>query len=248
MKLLEKVAAKFRRHVLGRRPPLSPWAALGREYDQQTIEVFRRVLHRDSNCLDIGAHRGCLLKHLLRFAPSGQQHAFEPIPQYAALLRKKYPRAVVHEVALADAPGRASFCYVENAPAWSGLRPRVYEVEDPRIQPLEVEVARADDLLPPDLRVSLVKLDIEGGEYHALLGTSRTLERDRPYIVFEAGQTSTGQYGVTPDDLYSLIVDRFHLKLSTMYRWLQSRSPYTREEFQANWRQGPDFYFLAYPD
>lgn len=35
------------------------------------------------------------------------------------------------------------------------------------------------------LRVGLIQLDIEGAEYAALLGARRTLEQDRPHVVFE---------------------------------------------------------------
>lgn len=247
MGLMTKLAASFRKRVLGQRPPLSPNALKGREYDGQTMELFARVLRRNSCCLDIGAHRGTILKHMLRRSPRGTHHAFEPIPHLAELLRTKYSRAVIHQVAVGDHAGRSSFCYVENAPAWSGLQRRLYEVREPNIQPIEVEVARVDDLVPADLPVRLVKLDIEGGEYHALQGASATIRRCRPYVVFEAGETSTGQYGVSPDEVFDLLTQEFGLVLTTMRRWLNGARPYDASEYRDNWQARGDFYFLAHP-
>ncbi|MFO0819082.1 MAG: FkbM family methyltransferase [Pirellulales bacterium] len=247
MGLMTKLAASFRKRVLGQRPPLSPNAIKGREYDGQTMELFARVLRRNSCCLDIGAHRGSILKHMLRRSPQGTHHAFEPLPHYAELLRAKYPRAVIHEVATSNRTGTSSFCFVENAPAWSGLQQRLYEVREPKIQPIEVKVARIDDLVPTDLLVRLVKLDIEGGEYHALLGAAATIRRSQPYIVFEAGETSTGQYGVSPDEVFELITHEFGLVLTTMRRWLDDAPPFTASEYRDNWQARGDFYFLAHP-
>jgi hypothetical protein len=49
---------------------------------------------------------------------------------------------------------------------------------------------------------------------------------------------------VTPDDIYTLFAD-LDYELSTMRRWLDRREPYTREEFEENWVNGPDYYFIA---
>jgi FkbM family methyltransferase len=44
---------------------------------------------------------------------------------------------------------------------------------------------RLDDIVPRNRNVNLIKIDIEGGEYHALTGASRLLAEDRPVIVSE---------------------------------------------------------------
>ena len=137
--------------------------------------------------------------------------------------------------------------YVENAPAYSGLRERIYDRPDPVLKPITVNVVPLDDVIPQDQDVAFIKLDIEGGEFHALLGTACTIRRCRPVIVFEAGLKSTGQYGVGPEEVYRLITEQFGYRLSTMQRWLASQSPYSRTEFYQNWHNGPDFYFIAYP-
>ena len=88
---------------------------------------------------------------------------------------------------------------------------------------------------------------IEGGEYHALLGGAETIRRSRPVIVLEAGSRSTGQYGVSADDLYRLLTHDFGYRLTTLQRHAEGISPFTAAEFSNNWDHGPDYFFLAYP-
>ncbi|MGE0463063.1 MAG: FkbM family methyltransferase [Vicinamibacterales bacterium] len=215
-------------------------------YDLQTTEVMRRVLGEASACLDIGAHEGSVLREMVTIAPRGAHHAFEPLPHLAARLRTEFPAVTIHEAAVSDAPGRARYVFVENAPAYSGLREREYDRPDPRKTLLDVSVVRIDDVVPPDTPVDFIKLDIEGGEFHALRGAARTIERRHPVIVFEASARSTGKYGVTPEDMFTLLEGEFGYRLSTMQRWLLGAPPMSVEEFARNWYGGPEYYFIAY--
>lgn len=216
-------------------------------YDRETVEVMSRVLRPDSSCVDVGAHEGSVLQHMVKIAPFGTHHAFEALPHLAKELVAKFPRVQVHQVAVSDRSGQSEFQYVENAPAYSGLRHRIYDIPDPKVNTIRVETTTLDEALHSDHPIKFIKLDIEGGEYHALKGAVNTVRRWRPLIVFEAGWKSTGQYGVTPDDLFMLIEGEFGYVLSTMRRWLNNNPAYSQEEFRRNWNHGPDFYFCATP-
>ena len=214
-------------------------------YDGQTVEVMRRVLRRDSSCIDVGAHRGDILRHMVDLAPEGTHHAFEALPDLAAEIRKRFQRVWVHQVAVADQIGQSQFQHVENDSAYSGLRRRVYDRPDPRITTIMVATTTLDGTIPHDQPIAFIKLDIEGGEFHALQGAAKTIKWWQPVIVFEAGNKSTGQYGVTPGELYRLITATLGYDLSTMRRWLDGGPAYTLEEFTLNWHAGPDYYFIG---
>jgi FkbM family methyltransferase len=216
-------------------------------YDQQAVAVMRRVLQRDSNYIDVGTHYGDVLSHMIEIAPDGVHDAFEPLPECAKHLREHFPAARVHEIAISDRSEHSEFHVVENDPAYSGLRQRVYDRPDPQIRTIQVPVASLDDMIPENRQVAFIKLDAEGGEFLALKGALNLVRRWRPTIVFAAGLKSSGQYEVTADDLYTLIVDTLKYELSTMGRWLEGRRPYTPEEFRYNWHHGPDWVFLAAP-
>lgn len=213
-------------------------------YDRETVDVMRRHLAADSSCIDIGAHDGEILRYMTQLAPRGRHIAFEPIPHLAATLRERFPGVAVHEAACSERAGSAEFVLVENALAYSGLRRRIYDRPDAKLRNIRVQVVRVDDVVAHP--VSLIKIDVEGGEYHALLGAERTIRTHRPLIVFEAGAKSTGQYGVTPEEFMSFF-DRLGYRLSTMQRWLASRPALTREEFVDDWNGGRDYYFIAHP-
>jgi FkbM family methyltransferase len=213
-------------------------------YDRETLEVMRRVLAADSSCIDIGAHDGEILRHITKLAPQGRHIAFEPIPHLAAMLRARFPEVAVHEAACTNSPGSAEFVLVENAPAYSGLRQRIYDRPDVALRNIRVQAVRVDDLVRQ--AVSLIKVDVEGGEYHALLGAERTITIHRPVIIFEASARSTGQYGVAPHD-FTKFFGRLGYRLFTMERWLASKPAFTDEEFIHNWNGGPHYYFIAQP-
>jgi FkbM family methyltransferase len=216
----------------------------GLRYDRQTLEVMRRHLREESSCIDIGANEGEILRNMTKLSPRGRHVAFEPIPHLAAKLQANFPGVAVYEAACADRSGVADFVVVENAPAYSGLRRRIYDRPDAKLSTIQVRVVRVDDLVTHP--IALIKIDVEGGEYHALLGAERTIRTSRPVVVFEAGANGTGQYGVEPEDFTSFF-DRLGYHVSTMDRWLASRPPLTKEEFVDNWYGGGDFYFIASP-
>jgi FkbM family methyltransferase len=216
-------------------------------YDQQTVDVMKRVMTDESTGIDVGAHCGSVLAEMLAIAPRGEHFAFEPLPHMARALRERFPGVSVHECALSDTHGMSTFEYVTNDPGYSGLRRREYDRADPAIAQITVATERLDDVIPDRVRVDFIKVDVEGGEYHALAGGIDMLLRCRPTIVFEAAARSTGLYGVTPDDFHRFFTDRCGMSVSTMERWLEGRMPYALDEFGANWWAGAEFYFIAYP-
>lgn len=218
-------------------------------YDSQTLAVMKRLLNTNSNCIDIGAHQGSILQEIIAIAPEGQHFAFEPIPHLAQALQTNFPDVHIQPYALSNHGGTSAFQYVVNDPAYSGLLQRTYDRPDPQIEEIQVEIVRLDDIIPPNCQIDFIKLDIEGGEFHALQGAIKTIRRCRPVIIFEAGLKSSHAYGVKPEELYSLIVEKIGYKVSTMANWLQGKLPYQIDGFTENWYQeNGDYYFIAYPE
>ena len=108
-------------------------------------------------------------------------------------------------------------------------------------------MVRLDEIIPANEAIAFIKIDIEGGEFDAIKSGIETIRRCKPVIVFEGGSYSAGQYGVKPNDLYLLVTETLGYELSTMERWLKQGTPYTQEEFEKNWSDGPEYYFIAAP-
>jgi hypothetical protein len=60
-------------------------------------------------------------------------------------------------------------------------------------------------------KVSVIKIDIEGGETSALKGATSIIEACRPYIVFEWNPINLLAYGITADKIFSLVPDGYQL-------------------------------------
>lgn len=224
---------------------LSPAEQKNLQYDREALEVMRRCLARDGQGIDGGAHTGDFLRQMLRVAPRGRHYAFEPLPHLAEQLEDAFPNVRVRPVALGQESGVATFTHVVNDPGYSGLRTRTYDRPDPELEQIEVRVARLDDELAADDAPAFIKLDLEGGEYHALIGATETIRKHRPVIVFEAGEPSSRHYGVSPEMIHTLFRERFGYGLTTMARWLAGEPPLEEAAFLDIYPE--EFYFLGDP-
>ena len=165
-----------------------------RRDNRHAIIAMAIRLAPDANCIDVGAHRGAFLAHMTRLAPQGRHVACEPLPHLAADLRSNFPAATVHEVALANEDGEATFHFLPTMQGFSGLHdvaPGEHEVQE-----LQVRLARLDDLLDPELPISLIKIDVEGAELGRPDGAERTLRRWKPTVLLEHG-TAAASFGTT---------------------------------------------------
>jgi FkbM family methyltransferase len=203
-----------------------------------------RVLAPDSNCLDIGAYTGTILRIILRHAERGHHVAFEPLPHLAGQLRRDFPQVDVHELALSDTTGDTTFEYVVTNPGYSGLRRRTYERPDEEIRTITVRADRLDNVIPADQPIALVKVDVEGAELQVFRGAQRTLARCRPFVIFEHGKGAADHYGTTPADVYDLLAGECGLRISLMAGWLAGARPFTRSAFIHQCKR--DFYFVAH--
>lgn len=217
-------------------------------YDALSLRVMQRVISRSDNCIDIGAHRGEVLDDMLRLAPEGRHHAFEPIPEMFEDLVAKYgrnDRVVLHRLALADASGQTTFQHVTSNPAYSGLKRRTYKQSE-HITEIKVEQQRLDALLPPDFPVAFVKIDVEGAEYQVLKGATETLKRHKPVVVFEHGLGASDHYGTTPEMVYDLLVSECGFTVSLLDRFVVDAPPLSRDAFREEFYASRNYYFVAY--
>jgi len=218
-----------------------------RRYDLQTAAVIRRVMDSESVGIDVGAHKGDILQHLVAAAPGKQHLAIEPLPELAASLRSKFPSVHVHEVALTDSPTtKISFHHVSSNPAYSGILERRYDRPNESIEMIEVSTARLDDLVPADVAPTFIKIDVEGAEQGVLESGSETIARCRPTIVFEHGLGASDRYGTTPEVIWNYF-DHHKLSVGLIATWLEDGPPLGLDQFTEQFHSGVNYYFIAYP-
>ena len=219
-------------------------------YDMQTVQIMERLLSEDSNCVDVGCHAGVMLDDILRFSPKGFHYGFEPLPDLSENLLKKFQafkNVEIRKSALSDSSGAVTFQHVVSNPGFSGLLQRKYDRPNEEIHEISVITEKLDDVIPESMKISFIKIDVEGAELQVLRGAVETIKRCHPAIVFEHGLGAADCYGTTPEDIYGLLVDTCGLRCFIMEKWLQSNGTdsLNRLQFGDEFRSGRNYYFLA---
>lgn len=149
------------------------------------LAALRDWLPRKGTAVDGGANYGIFAYALSKVAC--RVVAFEPNPDCARFARRMLRgRAEVHELALSDRSGRATFYlpYSDEGVAlhYAGNLKRSHsQFKDMRTY--EVEVRTLDSFSLQD--VTFIKADVEGSEREVLDGARQTIARDRPILLLE---------------------------------------------------------------
>lgn len=215
------------------------------EYDRLTLHIFKKHLKSDSNCIDVGCHKGEILEVILKLAPHGKHFAFEPIPQMFQGLNSKFSEKVtLYNVALSDEEGKTTFNYVKNAPAYSGLKQRKYAVDNPDIQKINVKLNKLDKLIPSDTKIDMIKIDVEGAEFGVLKGAFETIKRDQPLVLFEFGLGASEFYGTHPKDIFDFF-ESCEMKIFKLKDFMNDENPLSLEELTTTYNKNKEYYFVA---
>ena len=220
------------------------------KYDAYTLKIIQRSLKQDSNCIDIGCHKGEILDLMIKGAPQGRKIGFEPIPELFHFLTEKYsgdPLVTVYPTALYDQTGTSTFQHVLNAPAYSGIKKRKYDGKQVDIDQITVETGKLDFFIPNDLRIDFLKIDVEGAEFRVMKGGVATLRRCKPVIIFEFGLGAADFYNSKPNELHSFITRQCGMKISTLKGYLDNEPELSEARFCSMCNEGSEYYFVGHP-
>lgn len=183
-----------------------------RRVQDNVIELYYRIFHtKERDFVDGGANQGRHFIPMLRAAGSGRVVAFEPIPEFADALARRAAQLfladkqwAVRKQALGALEATAAFTQFIDPEhsCFSGLTSLGQKFTTSPCSTIEVEVTTLDIVVRElDLDPQFVKLDLEGGEYHALLGSTNTLATRRPVVVFEdSGPEAAVSYGYSDEE------------------------------------------------
>jgi len=149
------------------------------------LAMLNALVGKGGFAVDIGANEGVYAYALSELGTA--VHAFEANPEFADFATRMLgSRARVHQVALSNEPGRASF-YVPIADDGSelhlagNLKNSHSQFEKQNI--IDVEVRTLDSF---DLEgVQFIKVDVEGSELEVLQGARETIRSDHPALLLE---------------------------------------------------------------
>lgn len=215
------------------------------QYDIDTRKIIKSTLLDDSNAIDVGCHEGEILDYFLKYAPKGEHFAFEPLPHLFKMLKSKYTkRAHIYSYALSDQEGSTTFQYVKSNPAYSGIKRRKYDRANEEVVEITVDQTRLDEMIPSDIRIDLIKIDVEGGEYLVLSGAHRILSQDKPLLIFEHGKGGSDHYAVTPEMMYDLLIN-YEYQIYNLRSFLGEKVELDKQEFLRQYNKEEHYYFVA---
>jgi FkbM family methyltransferase len=217
---------KLARKLLGRSE--SEWALRIARDNARTKRLLPKILKAESNCIDIGSHKGMYLEYFLQLSPRGSHMAIEPLPEYYSYLKQKFPSISIYNIALSDFEGEATFFNVKGSEAMSGLRKQHYP-NSVGVLEIKVEVKSLDVLANPTIPISFIKIDVEGAELNVLKGAVKLLARDNPVVLFEFAHLHAQEYGVTSEIMYDFFSDLGY----EIFR-LDKEFKYSRDDFNQN--------------
>jgi FkbM family methyltransferase len=180
-------------------------------------------------------------------APMGFHFGFEPLPDFYENLVVKYAQnrqIKIFDIALADQTAVTSYNYVVSNPAYSGLIKRTYDRPSEVDAQIRVKTDLLDNCIDKNIKIDLIKIDVEGGEYQVLLGAKELIKKSKPVIIFEHGKGASDAYGTTPSLIFAYFED-LNYKIYTMSAWLKSQNSFTKEEFVNEYENNRNYYFLA---
>lgn len=215
------------------------------KYDRLTKKIIKDNIQQNSNCIDIGCHKGEILEILIGQSPKGTHFAFEPLPTFFSELEKKFKnKATIFPFALSDKSGETEFHFVKNAPAYSGLQKRKYAVQDPDIEKLKVEVKKLDEVIPEDIKIDFIKIDVEGGEFDVLKGGVHLLQKHKPLLIFEFGKGASDFYNVKPTVLFKFLAEMTY-SIYTLDNFVNDEKPFDKVSFEQAYEKNKEYYFVA---
>lgn len=161
----------------------------GGVWEPDNLDILLSFVTSDTVFLDIGANVGYFTIALgNRLKHGGQVYAFEPHAGLAGLIERSVhlnslePVVKICQVAVSDEEGTLDLFYPDDH-LGRGTASRHIDAPGTHVS---VRACTLDSLLPSDLAVDLVKIDVEGHELHVLRGMINVLRRSpRVKILFE---------------------------------------------------------------
>lgn len=216
-------------------------------YDRYTKKIIASHCNNNSVCIDIGSNEGKILNLMISAAPNSKHYAFEPIPSLCSDLIKKYAnQALIYPIALSDQKGFSEFNFVTTNSALSGLKKRPYP-SSYLAETIVVATDLLDNIITEEKKISLIKIDVEGGEWNVLNGAKNTIHRSNPLILFECGKIGGDLYGFDASAMFDLFYDSFNYRIYTLKGWLNGTSELSFSEFEKYFKTGSEYFFLAAP-
>jgi FkbM family methyltransferase len=173
--------------------------------DKKELGLFRELIKPGDTILDIGANIGLYTKYFSELAgPKGTVHSFEPdTTNFNYFKRVTKNLSNVHGIYSAVSNNNTPLkIYTSHR---LNVDHRTYPVDE-FASSYEVPATSIDAYVNQQFKVDVIKMDIQGAEYPALLGMEKTLLSNPNIVLFmEICPSALRDFGVDVNTIYNFI-------------------------------------------
>lgn len=173
------------------------------------LEVFD-LLKEDSILVDIGANIGTVALRAAKICKKGHVYAFEPDPQHLDSLKvnqqlNQLSNVTIIPKALGCEPGTALLSKLEQRNA--GMNRILPGEQAAQFDSTQIEVSTLDQEMSQinPARIDLIKIDVEGYEFHVLQGAQKTIVRYKPILIIEVIDANLKVHQLSSSDVIDLL-------------------------------------------
>lgn len=171
-------------------------------WQPEEAAFIRSLIRPGMNVVDIGAMIGYFSVFFAQaVGPTGRVLSLEPEPRNFALLcanLRSFQQTNAEPIRAAAARSAGMIAMSLSADNFGNHRAFSAQSASDII---EVEGVHVDDLLRPEARIDLVKIDAQGMDHVAVQGLERTIRRHRPVVLVEFAPSHIEEFGDRPSDV-----------------------------------------------
>jgi FkbM family methyltransferase len=165
--------------------------------DWEYAEWARSIIQPGDTVLDVGANMGYITARLADYVgPAGRVIAFEPVPDTYQMLEATVrglhlqDRVQTHRACVSDQAGDVEMAIPEYQNGGENLYEshiiRSADADHPAgVRRILTPAVSLDDVVPDEMKVRFIKIDVEGHELEVIRGAQRILTRWKPDLLIE---------------------------------------------------------------
>lgn len=207
-------------------------------YEKNTIKVLKAILSQASNVVEVGANVGAHTIAIAEACPQGKIIAVEPYFAARARLESNIAlnslsNIIVIDTALSDKEGESVLhCpTLANQANASLYRDHIDRTE--KVNSFPVHINTVDRVFETSglIGLDLIKMDVEGNDFHVIQGARQTIDRFHPFLIFEFERTSWSLAGDDFPKVHSFLFERGYTLYQFSERYFQRIKGMNIKEF-----------------
>jgi FkbM family methyltransferase len=190
---------------------ITPQLIFYRQWEPDVTTLLCNSVNSDTVFVDVGANVGyftCLVGSIIRSGSRGKIFSVEPNPECAALLRRNVYinwsmcEIEVHEKALSNFHGMAQLAVPTNRAGNASLSS---DGTADAASTFQVSVSTLDSLVPEEMKIDIIKIDVEGHELSVLDGAHEVISRSPDIkIIMEWSPSQMESARASPQTMFDM--------------------------------------------